>query len=220
MKLIYISPTSWKQPLGGRTSIVNFNSHTLCREHCALKHRERRRIRLFSEGTFDITDDITINSARELRIPKEHQEAIRKALHSRNRYFVVEVLDAKGITPIPMSGNKDFDRSVKDSMQLTAEKRRMRLAKATKLPKVSKVVSYQYERNPDVVAEALIRANGKCQLCKKPAPFIRASDDSLYLEVHHVVMLANGGTDTIDNTIAVCPNCHRKSHFGIMDTAK
>ena len=26
--------------------------------------------------------------------------------------------------------------------------------------------------------------------------------------------LALGGDDTVDNAIAVCPNCHRKHHFG------
>ncbi|WP_425484228.1 HNH endonuclease [Desulfobacter latus] len=23
-----------------------------------------------------------------------------------------------------------------------------------------------------------------------------------------------GGKDTIENTIAICPNCHRKRHYG------
>lgn len=31
-----------------------------------------------------------------------------------------------------------------------------------------------------------------------------------FLEVHHIHYLSNGGNDTIDNVIALCPNCHRK----------
>jgi 5-methylcytosine-specific restriction protein A len=27
-----------------------------------------------------------------------------------------------------------------------------------------------------------------------------------------VVKLAGGGSDSIDNTVALCPNCHRKVH--------
>ena len=33
-----------------------------------------------------------------------------------------------------------------------------------------------------------------------------------YLEAHHVIRLADGGKDTIDNVVAICPNCHRKVH--------
>jgi 5-methylcytosine-specific restriction enzyme A len=33
-----------------------------------------------------------------------------------------------------------------------------------------------------------------------------------YLECHHIVWLAEGGEDTIANTVALCPNCHRKMH--------
>lgn len=47
------------------------------------------------------------------------------------------------------------------------------------------------------------------------APFLRASDQSSYLEVHHKVPLADDGDDTVGNAIAVCPNCHREEHFGV-----
>ena len=33
-----------------------------------------------------------------------------------------------------------------------------------------------------------------------------------YLEVHHVKTLAEGGADTIDNAVALCPTCHRALH--------
>lgn len=65
--------------------------------------------------------------------------------------------------------------------------------------------------NPDVVAEVLIRAKGKCE---KQAPFNGVSDGTLYLEVHHKIWLAKEGEDTIENAIAVWPNCHRELHFG------
>lgn len=70
------------------------------------------------------------------------------------------------------------------------------------------------KRNPDVIAEVLERANGICENCGKPAPFYRASDGSPYLEIHHHFRLADGGEDTVENAIAVCPNCHRELHYG------
>ena len=68
------------------------------------------------------------------------------------------------------------------------------------------------QRDPAVVAWVLIQANGKCELCATEAPFL-TSKDRPYLEVHHVRTLASHGPDTIDNTVALCPNCHRSMHF-------
>lgn len=59
-----------------------------------------------------------------------------------------------------------------------------------------------------------IDAKGICERCRKPAPFIRDNDNSPYLEVHHKIPLADGGDDTVENAIALCPNCHRQAHYG------
>ncbi|MGL6002403.1 MAG: HNH endonuclease, partial [Plesiomonas sp.] len=56
--------------------------------------------------------------------------------------------------------------------------------------------------------------NGCCQKCKNEAPFNRKSDGTPYLEVHHKIFLSDGGEDTVENSIALCPNCHRELHFG------
>ena len=37
---------------------------------------------------------------------------------------------------------------------------------------------------------------------------------SIYLESHHIHPLSEGGADTIENVIALCPNHHREAHFG------
>jgi 5-methylcytosine-specific restriction protein A len=73
------------------------------------------------------------------------------------------------------------------------------------------VNSIAYERNPLVSEYARRRANGKCELCGKDAPFVK-SDGTPYLEIHHIKWLAKGGEDNISNTVALCPNCHRRMH--------
>ena len=70
-----------------------------------------------------------------------------------------------------------------------------------------------YRRDPAVRAWVLRRANGMCECCDAPAPFVD-SEGSPYLEVHHVRQLADGGSDQVSNTVALCPNCHRRMHFG------
>lgn len=48
-------------------------------------------------------------------------------------------------------------------------------------------------------------------MCGEEAPFYDKNKEP-YLEEHHVKRLADGGSDTMDNVVAVCPNCHRKLH--------
>ncbi|MBD8590405.1 HNH endonuclease [Peribacillus simplex] len=68
-----------------------------------------------------------------------------------------------------------------------------------------------YERNRYVSTFVKKRANGFCDLCDSPAPFLGA-DGEPYLEAHHIVWLSNDGEDSIENMVALCPNCHRKIH--------
>ncbi|MBV0932709.1 HNH endonuclease [Marinobacterium sp. A346] len=92
--------------------------------------------------------------------------------------------------------------------------REQRLAQASKIPVKRRVTSWEFARNPDVVAVVLSQANGYCQACGAKAPFARKSDGTPYLEVHHRVPLAAGGEDSVENAIALCPNCHREAHYG------
>ena len=94
------------------------------------------------------------------------------------------------------------------------QQRLERLAKAPKRPKVIRTVSTAFVRNPDVIAEVLFRANGSCEGCHLKAPFVSKATGEPYLEVHHRKPLAQGGHDTVVNAVALCPNCHRKNHFG------
>lgn len=106
-----------------------------------------------------------------------------------------------------------FQGRVEKALKDTHRARHARLATASKKPKKLIVTTVEFERNADVVAEVLNRAAGICGACGQPAPFKRRSDGSPYLEVHHNVRLADGGDDTVENAIALCPNCHRRSHY-------
>ena len=95
-----------------------------------------------------------------------------------------------------------------------AAARKLRLANATKIPQTQVATGRIFIRNPDVIAEVLDLAAGICGSCQTAAPFSRKSDGTPYLEVHHKQQLSNGGEDTVANAIALCPNCHRKQHYG------
>jgi 5-methylcytosine-specific restriction protein A len=72
-------------------------------------------------------------------------------------------------------------------------------------------VSEVFEHDQIVSEYAKRRAAGTCQLCGAPAPFSDRHGDP-FLEIHHLVPLAEGGTDTVENVAALCPNCHRRMH--------
>ena len=111
----------------------------------------------------------------------------------------------------------ELQTAVATSLADSAAARQQRLATAPRLPETVQVVSRAFRRNPDVIAEVLVRAEGTCEECRSPAPFRRAKDSAPYLEVHHRIMLSVGGEDTVENALALCPNCHRKLHFGKSD---
>ena len=69
-----------------------------------------------------------------------------------------------------------------------------------------------YERDPRITGLVKLAAKGKCDLCKKKGPFMDRVIDFPFLETHHVEWLSRGGKDSIANTVALCPNCHRKMH--------
>lgn len=152
-----------------------------------------------------------IEAATAHRIQSTSTEGAQPAMRALLAEFELSLPAPADVT------HAEFNKRVRQSQLDTSAARADRLRAAPRLPTRRPVVSWQYDRNPDVVAEVLIRAAGNCERCKNVAPFKRKSDGSPYLEVHHVVQLAQGGEDTIENAVALCPNCHRHAHFGAAD---
>lgn len=107
-----------------------------------------------------------------------------------------------------------FKLEVAKSLSQSQADRLARLREASPTPSTMQVVATIHVRNPDVVAEVLFNANGRCGSCGSHAPFNRKSNGQPYLEVHHSVPLAAQGQDTVGNASALCPNCHRRAHYG------
>lgn len=79
-------------------------------------------------------------------------------------------------------------------------------------PDTVTVTTTTYVRDPAVKAWVLQAANGNCEGCGSPAPFM-GMDGLPYLEVHHVMPLSSQGSDKTTNAVALCPNCHRRCHY-------
>lgn len=126
--------------------------------------------------------------------------------------FPLKLKDGK-----PISVNDEIIKKLQETKQKSFRKLNFKQIKRLAESKKEKPQSYRLtetksiERDEYIKLYALERASGNCQLCEKPAPFLK-KDGNPYLEVHHIDYLANKGSDTIDNVAALCPNCHRKMH--------
>ena len=110
-----------------------------------------------------------------------------------------------------------------DELKMDAEKlsdialRRLAERYSKQTVKTRTSTSKVYIRNPYIAEDAKRRAKGICRLCGLLAPFADKNGNP-YLETHHIIWLSKGGADSVDNTTALCPNCHKKMH--IVDDAR
>lgn len=125
--------------------------------------------------------------------------------------FPLKFIDEKTELYFSEEDQKIINKNQKKKIDALTKEQLHELAKKKKVQTVKKVVEINYiERDLLVNRATKNRANGKCDLCGKDAPFV--TKDGPYLESHHVVTIAEGGPDVIYNTVALCPNCHRKIH--------
>jgi predicted HNH restriction endonuclease len=92
-------------------------------------------------------------------------------------------------------------------------------AKLAKNPPVKKprrlvATSSTFERDARVRAKAIIRANHRCEVPGCTWTGFHKPDRMPFIEVHHIQPLAEGGEDTPENAVAVCPGHHRELHHG------
>ncbi|HET9216649.1 MAG TPA: HNH endonuclease signature motif containing protein [Terriglobia bacterium] len=132
--------------------------------------------------------------------------------------FPVRRVGGGNLLPVPQEAIKrNADRQRKDAERLSNADLTARARLRSKPASSREARTVVHIRDEYVAEYARRRANGKCELCRQPAPFINRRDEP-YLECHHVIWLARGGHDSIQNTVALCPNCHRKMH--VLDRAE
>jgi len=120
--------------------------------------------------------------------------------------------DCLGIPlPEPIILKKQIQKQ-KEASRLSDEELEKRAKYSKKGVGTRQIVSTIYERNEYVSELAKRRTNGVCRLCDEAAPF-NNKQGKPFLESHHIVWLSKSGEDIIENTVALCPNCHRKMHI-------
>jgi len=87
----------------------------------------------------------------------------------------------------------------------------LRVVTSRPVPVGLALVQYR-QRCAQIRYYARLRAKGICEGCGTPAPFV-GEQGAPFLEVHHLLRLADDGPDTPENVAALCPNCHRRAHY-------
>lgn len=151
-------------------------------------------------NTIQFEDEMVFENYHIERAPDSHGD-MRDAIVFELRRLE-EVVDAteSALPAFPPAASLD-------DLRLAA----MAAAKAAPSSKMTSATVY--ERSRKVRDYVLARCGGKCEHCRKDAPFLR-SNGSPYLEPHHIRRLSDGGPDDPRFVIALCPNCHREAHFG------
>jgi hypothetical protein len=98
--------------------------------------------------------------------------------------------------------------------QLDPKRLLARAKQASGRPATAPVTVSQFVRDPAVKALTIQRCGGKCEVPGCGWIGFKKDDGTLYIQVHHVKPLGDGGDDTILNTIGICPNCHALAHYG------
>jgi 5-methylcytosine-specific restriction protein A len=132
--------------------------------------------------------------------------------HLRAVWMFPVRLKPGGVRPMPSVGVVRQLEEIKQRALKGYSKAKLKeLAKKAKSkPAKRSSLADDFVRNPYVAVYVKMMADGHCDLCQKPAPFQK--DGQPFFHCHHVLWLARGGPDIIQNTVALCPNCHERMH--------
>jgi len=70
-----------------------------------------------------------------------------------------------------------------------------------------------FVRDPQVRRRVRERAKGFCEYCSQVG--FTMTSGATYIETHHIIALAENGSDSEANVIALCPNDHRRAHHAV-----
>jgi 5-methylcytosine-specific restriction protein A len=181
----------------------------------------------FLRGNLAIKDHL--RNGKELHVFKQQEKAKVKYIgqmvyieshfkpghdkHGDNRQIIIFELE-------PISELAEYHLSPEEEKKTILNLEQLSLAELRKKAQLHSVPSstpverktQYWKASQAIKLYAKKRAQGLCEGCGNPAPFVKV-DGSPYLEVHHINKLSDGGPDDPQWVSAICPNCHRRSHF-------
>lgn len=157
-----------------------------------------REIVLGRNGKWVRGPTFRVNRAGQQRIVKALIANLKGVASKKSLKRLIE--GASKPTAIELESESSFERDLVEAL-----KANLNNVKGNANPRQKEIRTFQYERDPKVVAFTLKMANGVCFDCKNKGPFISKITGLPYLEVHHVRTLKDGGRDKVKS--GVWPFC-------------
>lgn len=170
-----------------------------------VRRDNRRRLTYYGEYEYtqpDLHEEFRISTVTGIITAKELSDFIK------DEYSPIFY---KHLT-LPLDSSHSVEEMEQHALQMDFDSLRAAAVSRGELhPELTVTTVNRYARDPYISVYAKERAHGVCQLCHNEVPF-RNSRNEPYLETHHIIWLSQGGSDSADNVVALCPNCHRKMH--------
>jgi hypothetical protein len=197
---------------------------------CSLNPGEKIRVRMFDQGRdYAVCCDQSVYTEdfRSRLSNQITQEEIEFFYNIHNRFnddviFRLERSTSGEHEKVASTGESAEKRESEpvinepDSNKDLTDLRRKAERAATENPArdTSATPGSAYQRSESIKQYAKARADGKCEYCGDQAPFDTPEGEP-YLEVHHIDELGEGGEDSPDKVVALCPSCHKEIHHGV-----
>jgi 5-methylcytosine-specific restriction protein A len=174
-------------------------------------------------GGYELAVDVVTKPGEEFQSDRGYRDSTRfparirtaTALRDSGNFGVYSISHREKVLTIkqlrdnfaPTADDVQLERATKQLLAHGTLREPVGIERPTKV----EITQATFVRDPYVRAWVLAAAKGFCEACANQAPF--STDDGWpFLEVHHVKMLSDGGSDKITNAVALCPNCHRRFH--------
>jgi 5-methylcytosine-specific restriction endonuclease McrA len=204
-------------------------------QHSQFEHANMRRadiIDVIKDGQSDnkSVDSLEDKIKDELKIDEIKNSSVDVKIKPNGTYegsidstvtpeeLLTERLEPKDTSEQPstedLEASDTSEQSPPENLDLLREQAEKDSVREVRKPTASKTeTTQQYRRSQAVRDYVMARANGVCEGCEADAPFTSKTGDP-YLHAHHIYELSDGGSDTPETVIALCPNCHYRVHHG------
>lgn len=140
------------------------------------------------------------NYKQYISVVKDIQQVMEDTLPVRGELRLIDVHSFLWF--VGESGFQEWDPD--PDIQNAIEARTEKALECILHPEKKKTVTTYYQRSKDIADQAKERAHGHCELCGCEAPFMDKKGNP-FLEAHHIIWLMRGGSDSVDNVAALCP---------------
>ena len=205
---------------------IDYRKLNTSRERKTGGNRRNRQIRIKSGNSCKLFQAVGLTCPYRIRdiqhLLSRQKTGNQEPLVLKTSLFPNELPEIIGFSVLI---NEDIPETAKqDFIAFPASKRKIRgeFDGATREQRKRKVTtkSGRYLTNTSLAEKARSNGDYHCAICSGHETFKRMADGKPYVEVHHLIPMRaqesfDNSLDVLSNLICLCPNCHRKIHYGI-----